>query len=152
MRQGVWRLLGQALDCAARSSARSSPLWEPAAQPQAASWRVSASSLMQQASIRTRHAPKPPKQRPPRSAVRRAATAAGAAAGLAAVGVPLAGIAALVVAGRDDADAAEIIRSLPRTARVVWWGAWASYKVRPQGPGPPLDTGGAPGPPPGLST
>ena len=65
------------------------------------------------------------------SALRRAAAAAAKAAGLAAVGLPLSGVAALVAAGRrEGADAAELLASLPRTARMVWWGAWATARYK----------------------
>lgn len=102
-------------------------------QPQSQQWWQAGAAHLQRAGVRTRHAPKPhhaAAARPRRGLLARSLTAVGKAAGLAAVGAPVAGVAALLVVSRGQADAAEVVGSLPRTARVVWWGAWATYKVR----------------------
>lgn len=92
-----------------------------------------AAAYLQRAGVRThgahkRHAAKA-HGRPRAGPLRRVLAGVGKAAGVAAVGLPLAGIGTLVVKGRDDADAIEIVNSLPRTMRVVWWGSWASYNA-----------------------
>lgn len=86
---------------------------------------------LQSAGVRTgtRHAPRHGHPHPRRRALRRAAVATSSVTALAVVGLPAAAAAALVFKGREDADIAELLRSLPRTARVVWWGLWASFKV-----------------------
>lgn len=88
---------------------------------------------LQSAGVRsgTWHTPRHAHPHPRRRALRRAAVATSKATALAVVGLPAAAAAALVLKGRGDADAGELLRSLPRTARVVWWGLWASYKVGP---------------------
>jgi aarF domain-containing kinase len=60
----------------------------------------------------------------PRAAARLAA--GGLAAG--ALGLPAAALAYLLVSGRGEADAAEVLRSVPRTLRVLYWSAWAAAK------------------------
>lgn len=98
-------------------------LGAPAAQQLPAAW-------LQRAGLRThRHVAHIGRLRKPRSTLHRALAALGKAAGVATLGLPLAGAAALVVAGRDDAEAVELVRSLPRTARVVGWGAWATWQA-----------------------
>ncbi|PSC71592.1 putative aarF domain-containing kinase 1 [Micractinium conductrix] len=99
-------------------------LGAPAAQQLPAAW-------LQRAGLRThRHVAHIGRLRKPRSTLHRALAALGKAAGVATLGLPLAGAAALVVAGRDDAEAVELVRSLPRTARVVGWGAWATWQYK----------------------
>lgn len=87
---------------------------------------------LQSAGVRsgTWHTPRHAHPHPRRRALRRAAVATSKATALAVVGLPAAAAAALVLKGRGDADAGELLRSLPRTARVVWWGLWASYKYK----------------------
>ena len=82
------------------------------------------------------HAAHPPHHRahlrqPRRGGVlRRGLTAIGKVVGLAVVAIPVAGVAALVLSGTEDADATELVLSVPRTARVVWWGGQASYRYK----------------------
>lgn len=91
---------------------------------------------LQRAGLRTPHAGKPhlPHRRgraPSRSLLWRSLAAAGKAAGVAVVGLPLAATAALVYRGREEgASAGEILSSLPRTLRVVWWGGWATLQYK----------------------
>lgn len=56
--------------------------------------------------------------------------AAGIAAVTTAVVVPTGTIAAIIFTGRDDADAIEIFRAVPRTLRVIWWSLWAAYHYK----------------------
>lgn len=86
---------------------------------------------LQTAGVRTgtRHVARHAHPHPRRRALRRAAVATSKATVLAVVGLPAAAAAALVIKGREDAEVVELLRSLPRTARVVWWGLWAGYKV-----------------------
>lgn len=129
------RLLSQAARAAwgAAGGAGAATCAVPAGPPAAArqlwgQWQQPAAHL-QRAGIRTRHAKHPHHPKPPRSRLRRALAAAGTATGLAAVGLPAAAVVALVVKSRDEADAWEVLGSLPRTARIVWWGAWATLKA-----------------------
>ena len=73
---------------------------------------------------------KHPPARPPKGPVRRVLWSAGKAVGLAVVTVPLAAVGALVVSGWEDAEATELILSVPRSARTVWWGARAAYRYK----------------------
>ncbi|KAL4457670.1 hypothetical protein ABPG75_012535 [Micractinium tetrahymenae] len=87
---------------------------------------------LQSAGVRTGtwHAPRHAHPHPRRRALRRVAVVTSKATALAVVGLPLAAAMALVVKGREDADVLELLRSLPRTARVVWWGLWAGYQYK----------------------
>ncbi|KAI3436647.1 hypothetical protein D9Q98_006063 [Chlorella vulgaris] len=120
---GMARRLMQALG---QWNARSATHMPPAV---AAPLEQLPASYLQRLGIRTHGRTRLSTKMPP-SLLRRSLKAVGATAGLAAIGLPLAGIAALVVTGREDADAIEIVRSLPRTARVVWWGTWAACKYK----------------------
>jgi hypothetical protein len=119
---GMARRLMQALG---QWNARSATHMPPAV---AAPLEQLPASYLQRLGIRTHGRTRLSTKMPP-SLLRRSLKAVGATAGLAAIGLPLAGIAALVVTGREDADAIEIVRSLPRTARVVWWGTWAACEA-----------------------
>lgn len=66
----------------------------------------------------------------PRGLIRRALGAVGMAVGLTIVFIPLAGVGALVATGWKDAGATELVLSVPRTAKVVWWGANATYRYK----------------------
>lgn len=78
------------------------------------------------------------------SALRRALAAAAKAAGLVALGLPLAGVVALIAAGRrEGADAGQVVASLPRTARIIWWGGWATWQYKALAAAHAADPGGA---------
>jgi hypothetical protein len=52
-------------------------------------------------------------------------------AGATAVALPAGAAGALVVSGRGaDADALEMLGSLPRTLRVLWWSVWAAFSYK----------------------
>lgn len=46
--------------------------------------------------------------------------------------VPATALGALILTGRDDADASawEIFQSIPRTLRALYWSSWAAYRYR----------------------
>ena len=60
----------------------------------------------------------------------RIARFAGLGVALTAVALPVGTVAALVLSGRDEADAAEILSAVPRTLRVMWWSVWAAYHYK----------------------
>ncbi|KAG7669279.1 hypothetical protein Ndes2526B_g05579 [Nannochloris sp. 'desiccata'] len=60
----------------------------------------------------------------------RIARFAGLGVALTAVALPVGTVAALVLTGRDEADAAEILSAVPRTLRVMWWSIWAAYNYK----------------------
>lgn len=58
------------------------------------------------------------------------ARVAGIGVAITAVAVPVGTLAALVLTGRDEADAFELIHAVPRTLRVMWWSLWAAYNYK----------------------
>ncbi|GAB4820740.1 hypothetical protein N2152v2_007786 [Parachlorella kessleri] len=103
----------------------------PAQQAQYQQVALFRSLLRSRASKTSKPVPmKPPPTRPLKGPVRRVLWSAGKALGLAVVTVPLAAVGALVVSGWEDAEATELILSLPRSARTVWWGARAAYRYK----------------------
>lgn len=116
---------------AATAGAAAATTAQPAAFGHA---RRLAAAYVQRAGIRTKHAKHALNLRHAggrATPLRRALRLLGRAAGATAVGVPLAGVAALAWKGREEgADVWEVLHSLPRTARIVWWGGWATWKVR----------------------
>jgi hypothetical protein len=71
--------------------------------------------------------------RKPRSRLRRALATVGKGLGIALVSIPLAGTMALVLSGIQDADATDIVLSMPRTAGALWWGMGAAYRYKALG-------------------
>ncbi|KAL4442946.1 hypothetical protein ABPG77_008437 [Micractinium sp. CCAP 211/92] len=141
----MWRRLSQAVQRAWRGAAASPGCSATSAgsPTAAATARQELQQLQQQqrqqlfawlqsAGVRTgtRHVARHAHPHPRRRALRCAAVATSKATALAVVGLPAAAAAALVIKGREDAEVVELLRSLPRTARVVWWGLWAGYKYK----------------------
>lgn len=110
------------------------------AQPGLEAWhpflKLPPSQHQQAAAFRSRlprstHPPHhPPHHRPKPGPLRRALRLLGAAVGVTAVAVPIGGVVALVAAGIEDADATELLLSVPRSARTVWWGAQAAFHYK----------------------
>lgn len=128
-RGGAGATCGWPASAAGAAGAAAATEAQLASQEQA---RRLAAAYVQRAGIRTRHAKHPPHVHTGgrASALRRVLRVVGRTAAATAVGLPLAGVAALAWKGREEgADVWDVLHSLPRTARIVWWGGWATYKA-----------------------
>ena len=55
---------------------------------------------------------------------------AGIGVAISAVAFPVGTVAALLLTGRDEADALELLHAVPRTLRVMWWSIWTAYNYK----------------------